>query len=157
MLELCVVEPFTFVSTYLLLSTFLFCSFVCEFTLSVARSSTVPFPFLSLSLPSPGYANSILSAKLWIPLSRLTYGAYLLHPVLLTTMYLNLDTAVYYTDTTMVRFVHMYRLLTFTKKNRKKHGCKIASFMAKNRYFEVNFKFCDPFLYLAIESGYWES
>ncbi|XP_046544572.1 nose resistant to fluoxetine protein 6-like [Haliotis rubra] len=43
-----------------------------------------------------GIVNSILSWEAWIPLGRLTYGAYLLHVMVLTTRHANRRTAYYY-------------------------------------------------------------
>ena len=34
-------------------------------------------------LPHSGLVNSFLSQKFWAPLARLTFGAYLIHPILI--------------------------------------------------------------------------
>ncbi|XP_065198612.1 nose resistant to fluoxetine protein 6-like [Sycon ciliatum] len=49
-----------------------------------------------------GFVNGILSHPMWIPLSRLTYGAYLVHPVILFLMFSGVGQAVYFTDTIMI-------------------------------------------------------
>ncbi|KAL2718957.1 nose resistant to fluoxetine protein 6-like isoform X1 [Vespula squamosa] len=42
-----------------------------------------------------GIANKILSFKGWIPLSRLTYSAYLLNPIIINSVYLHSETPVH--------------------------------------------------------------
>ncbi len=48
--------------------------------------------------------NSFLSMKFWIPLSRLSFNAYLVHEIVLTVIYGNLRNPVYYTDITLSVF-----------------------------------------------------
>ncbi|KAL9976510.1 hypothetical protein ACROYT_G013819 [Oculina patagonica] len=45
-----------------------------------------------------GLVNRILSAHLWIPLSRLTYTAYLVHPIVLFTFFASFETVLAYSD-----------------------------------------------------------
>lgn len=40
---------------------------------------------ISCKYGQPGWINDILSWNLWVPLSRVTYTAYLLHPIVITT------------------------------------------------------------------------
>ena len=47
-----------------------------------------------------GPINSFLSMKFWIPLSRMTYNAYLAHPVVIFTIYGQMQKSVHYTDIT---------------------------------------------------------
>jgi len=49
-----------------------------------------------------GFINSLLSWSAFVPLSRLTYTAYLLHPLVMSFCYLNRDTLLYITGITMV-------------------------------------------------------
>jgi len=41
--------------------------------------------FSTISISSPGFVNSFLSWKAFIPLGRLTYCAYLVHPIIMYT------------------------------------------------------------------------
>ena len=43
--------------------------------------------------------NDFLSMKIWIPLSRLSYAAYLFHGIILTVILLSLRDPITYTDT----------------------------------------------------------
>ncbi|EDO47332.1 predicted protein, partial [Nematostella vectensis] len=45
-----------------------------------------------------GLVNKILSARFWIPLSRLTYMAYLLHPIILFAYFASFKTLMFYSD-----------------------------------------------------------
>ena len=54
-----------------------------------------------------GLVNKILSAHFWIPLSRLTYCAYLLHPIALVTLFGSFETVRAYSD------VHVVSEVTF--------------------------------------------
>ena len=45
--------------------------------------------------------NDFLSMKFWIPLSRLTYTAYLVHPIVLTVIFSSLRDPITYTDNTL--------------------------------------------------------
>ena len=49
-----------------------------------------------------GPVNSILSWPIWAPLGRLTYGAYLVHPIVIYVYNLNLMTPLHFTDLTMI-------------------------------------------------------
>ena len=49
-----------------------------------------------------GLVNKILSAHFWIPLSRLTYCAYLVHPIALGVLYGSFETVRAYSDVHMV-------------------------------------------------------
>ena len=49
-----------------------------------------------------GLVNKILSAHFWIPLSRLTYCAYLLHPIALITLFGSFETVRAYSDVHVV-------------------------------------------------------
>jgi len=49
-----------------------------------------------------GFVNSLLSWSAFVPLSRLTYAAYLVHPMVMIWYYFNLDTLVYISSSTMV-------------------------------------------------------
>lgn len=49
-----------------------------------------------------GWVTTILSWKFWAPLGRLTYAAYLVHPMILFGYYLNNVAPLQYTDLTMI-------------------------------------------------------
>lgn len=49
-----------------------------------------------------GFLTKFLSWKLWIPLSRLTYSAYLVHPILIHGYYQAYPTSLYFTQLTVV-------------------------------------------------------
>ena len=48
-----------------------------------------------------GVVNTFLSMKSWIPLSRLTFTAYLVHPIVLTVVFGSARETVHYTDITL--------------------------------------------------------
>ena len=52
-----------------------------------------------------GLVNAFLSMKFWIPLSRMTFTAYLVHPVVLFVMYSQLQTTIHFTDITIGIFI----------------------------------------------------
>ena len=51
-----------------------------------------------------GLINTFLSMKIWTPLSRLTFNAYLVHPLILTIIYGQLEKPIHYTDVTLATF-----------------------------------------------------
>ena len=57
--------------------------------------------------------NSFLSMKMWIPLSRMTFNAYLVHPVVLTVIFGQLQKSIHYTDITMAFYVVGIVVLSF--------------------------------------------
>ena len=63
-------------------------------------SHYISFFFLVL-----GLVNKFLSASYWIPLSRLTYSAYLLHPLVLTSYFGSFQHTVEYSDKNFVSTV----------------------------------------------------
>lgn len=67
-----------------------------------------------LSTPiSLGYVKEFLSARFWIPLSRLNFSAYLIHVILLNLMFVGHKTGLHYTKYLMVliEFFSYSRLL----------------------------------------------
>ncbi|KAL3857066.1 hypothetical protein ACJMK2_011762 [Sinanodonta woodiana] len=58
-----------------------------------------------------GPVNQILSWKIWAPLGRLTFAAYLVHPVTIYIFYLNLRLPIHFTDLTMI-YYYMANLIT---------------------------------------------
>lgn len=52
-----------------------------------------------------GLINTFLSLKIWTPLSRLTFNAYLVHPVVLTVIYVQQQKTIHYTDVTVSVYV----------------------------------------------------
>lgn len=52
-----------------------------------------------------GWVNHILSWKLWAPLGRLTYGAYLVHPMVIFGLYLNFVAPLQFSD---LMFVYIF-------------------------------------------------
>ncbi len=57
--------------------------------------------------------NSFLSMKLWTPLARLTFNAYLIHPVVIFTVYEQLQTATHYTDITITCYFIAFVALSY--------------------------------------------
>jgi peptidoglycan/LPS O-acetylase OafA/YrhL len=51
-----------------------------------------------------GIINYILSWKLWIPLSRLCYTAYLIHQIVILYFYSTLEHTIHVNDQIMVKF-----------------------------------------------------
>lgn len=49
-----------------------------------------------------GPVNWFLSWKLWAPLGRLTFAAYLVHPIIIVTYQVNLMTPIHFTDLTLI-------------------------------------------------------
>ena len=45
--------------------------------------------------------NSFLSMKLWIPLARMTFCAYLIHPWVIVVVYGQLQSPIHYTDSSL--------------------------------------------------------
>ena len=58
--------------------------------------------------PLSGLIQRFLSARFWIPLSRLTYSTYLVHPIVLTFIFKSSNTALYYSPKTVVSKI-LYR------------------------------------------------
>ncbi|XP_052271263.1 nose resistant to fluoxetine protein 6-like [Dreissena polymorpha] len=75
------------------------------FYLSCARTTwAVALAWLVIACATGhgGWINNILKWKFWAPMGRLTYTAYLIHPMILFGYYLNLLSPLEYTDITMV-------------------------------------------------------
>lgn len=53
-----------------------------------------------------GLVNKFLSASYWIPLSRLTYSAYLLHPIVLGSYFGSFEQTIEYSDKNFVSLVN---------------------------------------------------
>ncbi|XP_071956995.1 nose resistant to fluoxetine protein 6-like [Antedon mediterranea] len=51
-----------------------------------------------------GPVNTLLSWSFWIPLSRINYCAYLLHPIIMFVFYYSLPNLIYFTDLLLVYF-----------------------------------------------------
>ena len=60
-----------------------------------------------------GVINAFLSMKFWTPLSRMTFNAYLVHPVVLTVFYGQFQKSVHMTDLTMATFVVGFVVLSY--------------------------------------------
>ena len=50
------------------------------------------------------FSNPFLSLKIWTPLARRTFSAYLVHPILLIVVYDQLQTSMHYTDITVATY-----------------------------------------------------
>jgi hypothetical protein len=57
--------------------------------------------------PLSGLIQRFLSARFWIPLSRLTYSTYLVHPIVLTFIFKSSNTALYYSPKTVVSKIYI--------------------------------------------------
>ncbi|XP_033118096.1 nose resistant to fluoxetine protein 6-like [Anneissia japonica] len=51
-----------------------------------------------------GPVNSLLSWSAWVPLARINYCAYLIHPIVISVFYFSLPNMIYFTDFLMVYF-----------------------------------------------------
>jgi peptidoglycan/LPS O-acetylase OafA/YrhL len=58
--------------------------------------------------------NSFLSMPMWTPLARMTFNAYLVHPIIMTVVYGQLQTTIHYTDITMAGFVVMFVAFSYS-------------------------------------------
>lgn len=54
-----------------------------------------------------GYINDLLSMRVWVPMSRLTFGAYLLHPLVIMFFFNAQGNAYHYAENLVVRLVYM--------------------------------------------------
>ena len=52
-----------------------------------------------------GFINRFLSLPFWIPLSRLTFNAYLVHEIVMILMFSDFRTTIYYTDATFLFYI----------------------------------------------------
>ena len=59
------------------------------------------------------FVNSFLSMSLWTPLARMTFNAYLVHPIVMTVVYGQLQTTLHYTDITMACFFVVFVVLSY--------------------------------------------
>ena len=57
--------------------------------------------------------NSFLSMPIWTPLSRMTFNAYLVHPIVLSVVYGQLQTSIHYTDITMAVYTLAFVVLSY--------------------------------------------
>jgi peptidoglycan/LPS O-acetylase OafA/YrhL len=60
-----------------------------------------------------GLINTFLSMKIWTPLSRMTFNAYLVHPVVLTVVYGQMQKTFHATDITMATFAVAFVVLSY--------------------------------------------
>ena len=59
------------------------------------------------------FVNSFLSMKIWTPLARMTYNAYLIHPVVLSVVYGQLQKSFHYTDITVAVFTVSFVVISY--------------------------------------------
>ena len=59
-----------------------------------------------------GFINTLLSWKAFVPLSRLTYCAYLVHPLVMYVYYFNWNFPLYMTDLDLVSIEILLRVHT---------------------------------------------
>ena len=59
------------------------------------------------------FINSFLSLKLWTPLARMTYCAYLVHPVVISVVYGQLQKSLHYTDITVALFSVCFVVISY--------------------------------------------
>ena len=64
----------------------------------------------------PGWINSVLSWKPLVPLGRLTFCAYLIHPILMLTFYRNSQVPVHLSNVEMVTFCNFNILVIVVLK-----------------------------------------
>lgn len=60
-----------------------------------------------------GFIQDFLSAKFWIPLSRLTYSVYLIHLIVLTFMLIAVEGAVHYSTTNVTYYFLASMVLSY--------------------------------------------
>ncbi|XP_033118039.1 nose resistant to fluoxetine protein 6-like [Anneissia japonica] len=73
---------------------------LCRFAWAIALAWVV----FACTTGYGGPVNSLLSWSAWIPLARISYCAYLLHPIIMFVFYFSLSTTVYFSDLLMVYF-----------------------------------------------------
>ena len=61
-----------------------------------------------------GVVNSFLSMNFWVPLSRLTFNAYLVHPIILTVIFSSVREPLHYTDITMAVYAIAAVVLSYS-------------------------------------------
>ncbi len=59
------------------------------------------------------FINSFLSMKMWTPLARMTYNAYLVHPIVLSVVYGQLQKSFHYTDVTISVFAVSFVVISY--------------------------------------------
>lgn len=79
-------------------------------------AAAICFVIFSCNTGNGGFVNGILSCKVWIVISRLTYAAYLAHYSIVQYYPRSQIYQVYYTDTNFVRNYKKY-IITFEKIN----------------------------------------
>ena len=67
-----------------------------------AWSLSLAWLVLACATGHGGPVNWFLSWKIWAPLGRLTYAAYIVHPIILVCYQLNLLTSLHFTDLTLI-------------------------------------------------------
>ena len=60
-----------------------------------------------------GLINTFLSMKIWTPLSRMTFNAYLVHPIVIAVVYGQLQKSVHITDITMATYTIAIVVLSY--------------------------------------------
>ncbi|XP_033118022.1 nose resistant to fluoxetine protein 6-like [Anneissia japonica] len=60
-----------------------------------------------------GPVNSLLSWSVWIPLARISYCAYLLHPIIMFVFYYSLPTLIYFSDFLLIYFFLGHVVLSY--------------------------------------------
>ncbi|XP_071955722.1 nose resistant to fluoxetine protein 6-like [Antedon mediterranea] len=73
---------------------------LCRFSWAVALAWVV----FACDAGYGGPVNSLLSWSFWIPLSRINYCAYLVHPIIMFVFYYSLPNSIYFTDFLFVYF-----------------------------------------------------
>ncbi|XP_070533925.1 nose resistant to fluoxetine protein 6-like [Ptychodera flava] len=73
-------------------------------TTSFAFVTAVAWVIFACETGNGGPVHTFLSWSAWIPLSRLTYGAYLVHPIVIYGFYWNRKTTIHYTDLNMIYY-----------------------------------------------------
>ncbi|GBM27824.1 hypothetical protein AVEN_172714-1, partial [Araneus ventricosus] len=62
----------------------------------------------------PDVVNSLLSWKVWIPLSRLTYCAYLVHPIIQNGYYLSVRRLIEFSHISVILFYLGFLIISYT-------------------------------------------
>ncbi|XP_033118021.1 nose resistant to fluoxetine protein 6-like [Anneissia japonica] len=81
-----------------------------------------------------GPVNSLLSWSVWIPLARISYCAYLLHPIIMFVFYYSLPTLIYFSDFLLIYFFLGHVVLSYAAAF-VLSVCSEAPFMALEKLF----------------------
>ena len=59
------------------------------------------------------FVNTFLSMPMWTPLARMTFNAYLVHPIVMTVIYGQVQDTIHYTDITIAGYVIVFTVVSY--------------------------------------------